>query len=341
MILNEKHLQDSLLYSFSSEGELLKAIKELHTLLTVKREKISEYVQDERLVSAYSMLYMGTNMPKLDFVLGQLPVAIQEELRKTTLIDWGTGPGTYLWSWANFFEGNIKQMIGVDTSEVMIRQARKFLESENYQDRVSFRTEMPKVDGDVTLVIGHALNEMGVSNFCQLVSKLKPKHLIILENGTKDSFAQVLEVRGKLKNYNNLFPCNSLNTCPLVEREGDWCHQVLNLQHPDWLERWCQKAKLDRRHMPMIGHVYSQSLSNEREATTARLLRVKQETKFSFELSVCLLEGEQNIYKDFELMKKGLSKSEQKEIKKWSWGRSFRFVKEKELSSQKWRVSLK
>lgn len=331
-----------------SENELLSNLKTLSRNFTLKRELIGEKTYSESGVSAYTSFYLPTNFPKFKFVLDCLPKEFREELKNSTFIDVGSGPGTYSLALLDYFEGNFsEEVMLVDSSELMLEQARKCLGHffPAHKD-VSFMKELKpfKTEGKKTLFFGNSLNEMGLQKGLQLIKKINPDFFFMIEPGTKEVFSWVLDLRKEMGRlgYSPLFPCGDLNlSCPLEKKqEDDWCHQVLHTQHDFEVERISQKVGLDRRTLPFISHVYRKPDPKGEKAKTAfRLIRVLKETKFSYVWEVCFLEeGLQTI--NIEILKKDLSKDEKKQMKKIDIGITVHLTKTKELDSDNWRVKL-
>ena len=71
--MNLSEIMPHLLYQFKSESDLVKAIEEISLKFTKERSNIGDYLKDPRLVSAYTVFYLLTNIPKLEAVLKWLP----------------------------------------------------------------------------------------------------------------------------------------------------------------------------------------------------------------------------------------------------------------------------
>lgn len=116
-----KHL---LLAPNISESEIISHLKNIHLNFTLRRHEITRYVESEEMVSAYTLFYFPTNLLKLNFVLNQLSSNIQQALANSTILDFGSGPGTYSIGFLNFFRENFEgSLILVDKSDLMLRQA--------------------------------------------------------------------------------------------------------------------------------------------------------------------------------------------------------------------------
>jgi hypothetical protein len=155
------------------------------------------------------------------------------------------------------------------------------------------------------MLFGHSANEMGTQEVMKYIEEINPDHILFVEPGTKDFFFKMLEIRKKLisKGYEILFPCKESTDCPLANQSQDWCHQFLQVKQDPEIERLSQMAKKDRRLLPLTVQAFS--LKNKKIFDGVRVVRVFPETKFSFEWEVC----EKNIIHHYQVMKRGLSKS--------------------------------
>lgn len=338
-------LRNLLLNPGLSESEIVQLIKSIHKSFTTNREEIEEYVVSSDLVSAYTMFYLPTNILKLSFVLNQLNQEFIQNIKNTTIIDIGSGPGTYALGFLDYFKSEFRgPLILVDKSEFMIKQAAKLINHffPKFKD-IYYQNNLNslKTSGDLTLFFGNSLNEIGLEKALDLINKLKPKFLFFIEPGTKDFFKIALKIRNEMSRggYSVLYPCPSLkDKCPL-EGKDDWCHQILRTTHDPSIERLSQLLKKDRRSMPFISHIYC--LNKKLESNfSARIIRILPETKFAFVWEVCLEEDEKIQIKQFEVPKKLLSKNLSKSLKNCSVGINFKFELIKKISDYHWRIVL-
>jgi len=349
MELTYENLQKTL-DNIPSESRVKELLSTINTGFTSSREKINEYVESEDMVSAYTLFYLPTNIPKLKFILDQLPAEVVEDLKECRFIDIGTGPGTFALAWLDYFKGErTGEVIGVDKSELMLKQAKRcqnhfFPEEKN----VSFQKEIPEMRDKTVLFWGHSLNEMGLKKSLQIIEDIDPDYLFLIEPGTPDLFEDVSKLRTSMaiRKFQAVYPCATLDKeCPVYKKskEGisDWCHQVLRMTHEPSIERLSQIINRNRRVMPLIAHVYRKDALALVESK-ARLIRYFKETKFSFEWEVCLLDQDSKELRTikFEVLKKGLSKSRLKELKKESVGIEVNFELVKKMSESLWRVRL-
>jgi ribosomal protein RSM22 (predicted rRNA methylase) len=345
MDLSYDTLKNLLLNPNLSEVEIVRLLKSIHLNFTTKREDIGDYAKTEDLVSAYTMFYLPTNILKLPFVLNQLNQKTIEALKKTSIIDIGSGPGTYALGFLDYFKNELSEsLILVDQSDSMLKQASKII-NHFFPDfkKVHYQKNLDsfKSSGDITLFFGNSLNEIGFDKAMDLIEKLKPKFLFFIEPGTKDFFKTTLKIRNEMKKrgHSVIYPCPSLNDkCPL-EGKDDWCHQILYTTHDPSIERLSQLLKKDRRSMPFISHFYNlkeEIVSN----LPVRLIRILKETKFALMWEVCLEENGKIQTKHFEIPKKLLTKDVLKKFKNSSVGVEVEFEIIKKVNDHLWRVKL-
>jgi SAM-dependent methyltransferase len=337
-------LKKTLLEPSLTETKIAKILNQISKGFTSERSKITEYLSDRDQVSAYTVFYLPTNIPKLKFVFDQLPPSLVSDIQSSKILDLGTGPGTFAFAFDELFEGDV-EVTGVDSSLLMLEQANRINDSLYKNEKITFLPTIPKDFTNETLFLGHSMNEMGVGKLVALVKSTKPRNLIIIEPGTSEVFTQVLKLREYMKNngYSCVYPCASISSqCPVEKRreEGieDWCHQVLRMTHDDDVERLSQLVKLDRKVMPLIAHVYT--LDHSHKPSKARMVRFLRETKHSFDWEVCYLVEDNLEHCAFEVTKKGMSKKEIKALQKSSVGISFEYEVIKVLGEKHLRVKL-
>lgn len=328
MIPSLSELRPHLLNPALSEADCLKAISALSAGFTVSRDKMGKYGDENDLVSAYTLLYLPTNMPKLDFVLSQLDPKVRSDLEDAHFIDYGCGPGTFALAWAN--QVKTKSLTLIDYTKGMREQAKKILSHFHPAIPLSVGEKLvTRPEGKVVLFFGHAINELAEGVVEKLISTIDPDFIFYIEPGTSEFFKRAKNLREHLitNGMSIAYPCPSTRACP-----NDWCHQVWRGTHDPEVERLCQMAKLDRRTQAMTAHLYMKQASVDERATFVRFLN---ETKFSFEWQVCLPNGE---IKQFQWMKKSIDKARLKEMQRSSVGERFGFEVVKVIDSTCWRV---
>jgi ribosomal protein RSM22 (predicted rRNA methylase) len=327
--MNLAEIFPHLLFQFPHESDLLKAIEELSRKFTTDREKISDYLKDERLVSAYTAFYLMTNLPKLGEVMKWMPEEWKKDLSQSTLIDLGAGPGTFSLAWKELF--GTKNFLQIESSPVMRKQARKLWDG--LHDSNEMKQEGNPA-GQKILLFGHSANEMGTDTALGYIEKFSPDHILFIEPGTKDFFAKMLTIRSALlsSGWHVLYPCPEETECPMKGTEN-WCHQFIHVTHDPEVERLSQMMKLDRKLLPLTVQAFSKKAYPRVEE---RLVRVYPETKFSFEWQVC----HHNLLEDYQVMKRGMDKATEKRVGNILAGAGVKSELDKEVSGKK-RIKLR
>lgn len=324
-----------LLKSDLSDSKTASLIEEMSQKFTTKREQIKDYVLDEAHVSAYTSLYLTTNIPKLHFLLSKLTPETLEDLFSRRFIDIGSGPGTYALGMCLESNGQVPEVICVDTSLVMLKQAEKMIKGMFPEQKISTKRDYLEKSEESVLFFGHSINEMGIDEALKKVNRIDPEYVIYIEPATSTLFPELKKLREKLiSHYDILYPCPTGEGCP-----SDWCHQVLRTSHDVSVERLSQMVSLDRKILPLVAHVYRRK-SNQELKKRSVVTRYFNETKFSFDYEVCEnLEG-QNHLRNIEIQKRDLSKKEEKILKDFNVGEFLDYEITKELE-KKSRVKLK
>jgi len=306
--------ENNLIYQFNTEHELLDSIEELNRIFTQERSRLVDYTKSERLVAAYTLFYATTNMPKLQFVLDKASHLL-EELSKLPVVDIGTGPGTYLLAWREFFNGKHGALFGVERSAVMRKQANKLL-----QNHAQISESLPNVSGGI-LLFGNAANEMSVEDIRRIIKSLSPRYILFIEPGTKELFNHFQPIRNSLLiDYKILYPCPVSGRCALGGNEGDdWCHQVVLAKHEIAIERICQKLHKDRRSLPVLFHLFGLGEKDKVDVNTL-LFRRPLRTKFGFELTLCKGISDKNQLIKKQLLNRHFTKDVLKKVDKLSAG---------------------
>ena len=298
-------LSPHLIYSFKNEVELLRSIEEISEKFTTNRDKISDYLKEPRLVAAYSVFYLLTNIPKLGEVLKWLPKDWVNLLKDCDFIDMGAGPGTFSLAWKNL--GGEGEFYQIEQSKLMKDQGRKIWEA-FCDKKLSQSSHWEwKGEGAKFMLFGHSANEMGVDVVLKYIETINPEHILFIEPGTKDFFSKMLDIRSHLltRHYNVLYPCPGPGECPM-KGDKDWCHQFIRIDHGPEIERMSQMIKKDRKLMPLTIQAFSRTF--KRQNPEERIVRVLPETKFSHDWQVC----HSNNLEHYQLMKRDIPKATSK-----------------------------
>jgi len=319
-----------LLYKFSHESDLIKAIEEVSQKFTTDRAKISDYLKDPRLASAYTAFYLTTNAPKLKAALDWLPTEFKHSLKNLPLVDLGAGPGTFSLAWRELFDGPVYQ---IETSSVMREQARLLWDGIHPGDSLHQLPGPREIPGSV-LLFGHSANEMGHKEALKYIEAINPDHVLFIEPGTKAFFQEMIIIRSHLleRKFNIIYPCPTSLECPMANSQKDWCHQFMKVRHDPEVERLTQIVHKDRKLLPIIMHLYSRIHFKQ---DSQRIVRVLPETKFSFEWEVCVGES----IDSYQVMKRGIEKKRLKQLSEILAGASINTELEKDMGAVK-RVKL-
>lgn len=339
-MLNYEEIKESLIFDISSEARLVELVQRLSQQFTTTRENIGEYWESPELTAAYALFYFPTNYAKFAWAMEK----IKKDFVTSSLevIDMGSGPGTFLQAFKDHFP-EVDNFIGIEHSKVMREQA-KLLWAKAYQNEkeclfVPSAEKLPAKKSQRLLLFGHSLNEMEDEFFQKTLKTVDPDFILFIEPGTKQSFSKIKMVREFLlqKKFQIFYPCPSAAACPM-DNTDNWCHQYVMASFEAAVERLCQLVKLDRRHMPVIMHFYAKDLRSQIfSENEARIVQTFPETKFSVEWEVCRNHVKNKI-EHLQLLKRKLSKSETKELKKLYAGDTLSFEIEKEISESNLRL---
>lgn len=331
--MNLEQIRPFLSYQFKSDSELTASIELLSKNFTSNRNKLSDYLSDPKLVSAYTCFYLTTNIPKLSASLSKFDFSV--DLAEYEWIDIGMGPGTFSLS---LFEMDASLKIyGLENSEQMLTQANslvKGLYPEADWRGVSDYKSIPEKSKKRIGIFGHSANEMGESFILKLIEELDLDEILFIEPGTKEFFKKMRNLRTKLisKQFNNLYPCSDKGACPMPE--DDWCHQYVKVTHDVSVERLSQMGKKDRRLLPLTLHFYSRLRDFNHQKSV--ITRQYEATKFSCEWQIC----SECKLRELQVMFRGMKKSEVKELKAFLPGKLISFDIEKNLEHNKVRGKL-
>jgi len=330
MKINLEKLRPYLLNKEISEKEVVKNIIEISQKFTKNRQQIIDYVEDEDLVSSYALFYLPTNVPKFEFVFSKLDKDLQDYILNNAFIDVGCGPGTY--SYAISMLGHKADNKCIDRSSLMLKQAQKILTNTFLEKEFIFQANLAERIPHSTLFFGNSINEMGIQNAIDLVNIVSPEVVMFIEPGTSELFTELKKIRTWLLNeYDVVYPCPGNGKCP-----NSWCHQVLRMTHELDVERLSQLVSLDRKIMPMTAHVYVKKKNNLIPRTDVITVRYLNETKFSFIYEACeSVDGNNQLIK-IEILKKHLSKEQERNFKNANIGERLNFIKEKQVGDT-WR----
>ncbi len=322
-MLDFSQLFSATLYSFENkEKELLYHISLLQKNFTKERSlRLSDYLEDEKMVSAYTLFYMYSNWPKYNFVADKIPESLKDRYAHCHFIDVGTGPGTYLWAHEMMFSDRAKKLVGIDLSKIMLKQGRLlkdnfFAESEVYLEKNYSASLKKSLEGkERILCFGNSFNEMTDDVFCQYIEDVDPTFLNLIFLGTKEVFQRFKKLRDGylLEKFDVIYPCLTQENCPMTLEGGDWCHQYLYHKWPLAFEQLSQKLKINRRYTPFFGGLFVKKGLWKKETTEDEVVFMRTIFKNKGEAKMLVCNGQSELEKiSFPL--KILSKEQKKNI---------------------------
>ena len=312
-----------------TENQLVKATELLSANFTKNRNRIDQYVKTDELVSAYTWFFMPTNKSKLGFLLDQLTDDTKKLIFSRPFIDFGCGPGTYSWAMMEYAQHHKldynQSFLLIDASKAMLKQAMKIHQTcYPYKEIINFFKKIPPHSvKDPVLLFGNSLNEMNTSLVKKIITDINPIAICLIEPGTKSSFKQILEVRSHLvaRNYQILYPCMLSSGCPSKPDDDEWCHQVVLPSYPDSILRKIQLTSLNRRTLPMIGHIYFRADQiDQSPLNAATIYRFLGESKASIDFQICSPDPLKLELSKLEVEKRSLTKADRKQLKSLSSG---------------------
>jgi hypothetical protein len=330
MEVSLSEIKECLLFEFKNDHTLSKAIEEVGKIFNHMRDNLSDYHDNEKLISAYVAYYFTTNLPKFAKAIEMAGVNLDQY---DNLVDIGTGPGTFVLA-AKAMQHNLK-LYGVDHSDLMLKQAKKIFDHFYDGTDVHWSKKLMKPESGKTLYLfSHSLNEMDEGAYLKYLEQIAGEDILLIEPGTKESFKKVLNFREAAiaHQYQVHFPCHKEIECPM-DPDKDWCHQYMFVSHAQDVEVMTQKLGRNRRLLPICIQYYRKS--EKVKSKTSMLVRVLRPTKHSLEWVVCY----DNQLINLEIPLKQFSKKEAKEMHKVTAGHSIEYEVIKELPG-KLRVKL-
>ncbi len=320
-----------------TEQQIVEGLNLLSNTFNIERAKIDSVYKRRQVIASYACFYLPTNMLKMSFTLGKLSQELISEIKGSTIIDIGCGPGTYIFAMIEHFKDTSMSFVGIDHHPLMLEQARKIHQNLYDGFSIHWAQDFPRIEGKKTVIFGNSINEMGHMQALKLIKKVKPDIIIAIEPGTMNSFEEVKSLRGLLikDKFHVNFPCPGNGSCPMDK--DNWCHQVIKASLDHDLERLSQLIQKDRKTMPATIQVFSKVP----QCSENRIIRLEKNQKHAFLWNMCIKENEEsNSFKRIEVPKRGLSKKEIKTLENYSTGFSVEYSSVKILSNNLLRITL-
>lgn len=191
---------------------------------------------------SYALYYMTINIPKLWMVLNNSGIWRQRELNEIdTLVEFGCGPGTFLWSYLFYLQATapeqlkrLKKIRGIDISPAHLKVAQQLFR--NLRANPAFaHIEAEFICGKWEESINDRGYQLGIFGNSLIESSTdltsisqKYSSLLIIEPGTLQHFQRLRMVRDSLfsQRWHIHFPCSGGKKCPMSNE--NWCHFHVN-----------------------------------------------------------------------------------------------------------------
>jgi ribosomal protein RSM22 (predicted rRNA methylase) len=247
------------------------------------------------------LAYLAVRMPAtyaaaqavLKMICEQMP-----QLRVSSLLDLGAGPGTTAWAAAEIFP-ELQRVTQLEDDAEMIdlgksltkHSENRVLKSAVWQ-RADFRTitEFPAHD---LVMCAYALNEIdeaGARRVLRAAWQSAEKVLVLVEPGTMAGFSLIRKLRDELISMSAhlVAPCPQANACPM--QEPDWCHFAQRFERSA-LHRRLKNAALSYEDEKFSYLVAAKPSAGAAQPVTARVLRHPQIQSGFIQLQLCTRNG--------------------------------------------------
>ncbi|PWD50889.1 rRNA methyltransferase [Serinibacter arcticus] len=255
--------------------------------------------------------YLTTRMPAtfaaVDFALAQLLDAVPG-LDPHSVLDLGSGTGAATWAaWATF--DSLERADLVDYSRPMLEAATRLLTTAELTVSTTLAdtagrpagaadaASSPTHDLAVAAFVLSELTELQQDAVVDRLAGAARQAVLVVEPGTPAGHRRILRVRDRLiaAGWRIAAPCPHELTCPVLAREGDWCHAAVRLERT----RAHRQAKGGERGYEDEKLAYVAAVPPARDGAglavdrpTARVLRHPQTQSGHIRLELCTTDGE-------------------------------------------------
>ncbi len=250
-------------YLHDDLGEFLKSASDLNRLREQARKLSTDFTRNKFSESLNERAYFAFNFPvnfmKTNVIARSLIGYYHHSAAQATefnILDLGCGEGAGL---LGFYYALCHQwkisLTGVDKSARMIFRFQRIIEkikkpsqSFNFQpiraDAAKYISNFKQKKYNIIILANSILEifpqRIGLSFIKKLISLLGEKgFIIIIEPALKKSFQRLDELRTQFiakLNAHIMMPCMHEQECPLAVIPGEWCHQSIPWQPPEYLE---------------------------------------------------------------------------------------------------------
>ncbi|KAK6099221.1 37S ribosomal protein S22 [Batrachochytrium dendrobatidis] len=222
----------TLIKRVSKKGTTNKIVPEPHA---IRYDKVSSKAYlSSRAHAAYGAA---------DFVFRDISRRIPD-FQPTSILDFGTGPGTAIWAAKNSWPKSLETAVGIDSSEEMLEHADKLsnMPDSGIKDYKGMRylnykesfLEHEKHDLVVaSFVIGELTSDLIIKATLKALWDQTRGMLVLIDRGTPNGFRHIAEARAAILEMANsneqlgahvVSPCSHEKLCPLLVNGKSWCH---------------------------------------------------------------------------------------------------------------------
>ncbi|KAI9143549.1 mitochondrial small ribosomal subunit Rsm22-domain-containing protein [Paraphysoderma sedebokerense] len=215
-----------------------------------------------REVLAYLSCRMPATYASIYRVFAELRLLVPD-FNPSSVLDFGTGPGTTLWALDRTFSKPIESVVAVDSNAEMILAAERLIqrrtEIRNDPDiesppdvvkSVEFKRYLPvkeNVDSQYDMVVSaftlselqnDSIRNSTIDNLWNMTQDV----LVLIDRGTPSGYHHILHARERIlkksksendtSGANVLAPCLHSSACPMANSSQDWCHFAQRMQRP-------------------------------------------------------------------------------------------------------------
>jgi ribosomal protein RSM22 (predicted rRNA methylase) len=189
-------------------------------------------------VLAYTAYRMPATYAATRAVFEQLHVVVPD-LRPRNLVDFGAGTGATAWAALDVWP-DLTSLTMLEQSDAAIAVGRRIAENSHSTPlrAASWRQwhlgQTEPLDPADIAVAAYVLGELTTEQQSLLVETLvhTASTVVLVEPGTPAGFARIITARNDLiaRGLSVLAPCPHAAQCPLLARDGDWCHFAERLE---------------------------------------------------------------------------------------------------------------
>lgn len=243
------------------------------------------------------LAYIATRMPATYAaaikVLQEIPQRLPN-LKISSLLDLGAGPGTILWAAHELFGPIASTLIEQDAGLIALGQRLASVgDLTATWLRQSLNDPELQLPSHDLAVFSYSYGELPREGRIKLLEKCwntVTKALVVIEPGTPKGFQTILEARTHLLKLGALMtaPCPHARACPM--QEGDWCHFSVRL------ERSTAHQSVKEAYRGYEDEKFSYVIVSKSEAVLpkSRILRHPSIHTGHVNLTLCTNEGIQN-----------------------------------------------